>query len=345
MYNTSNIKLFGAKTLTGLAQGFCAEAPLLGQFIAPVVPVTCRTGAVIRFGREAFATQDTRRAYATKVATVSSKFSADTYTLESNALAYEIPVEILEESGCLSCINQDAIDLRQIETNNIISRLNRGHEANVISLVTNPVTYEAANYNASITGGVPGANLAWTVAGSTPIRDVLALQSLVRRAVGCRFNSIVLGSNIYEILLTHPDIVSRVQYTSTDSVNADVLARYFNVQAVFVADAVSLDANGNLASMFPENGMLCFYSPNPGQKAVSLAPSTGLTKATPSSFYTYMLKQGFTVSPERLYDITDNGSSANVVRAVASAEYSVQSVSLGANNRVNSAVYIADCTV
>jgi hypothetical protein len=345
MYSTNNIKLFGGQTLTGLAQGYCSDAPLVGQFIAPVVSVTCRTGAIIRFGKEAFATQDTRRAYTANVATVNSKFSADTYTLESNALAYEIPVEVLEEAGCLTCVNQDAIDLRQIETNNIIARLNRGHELNVINLISLPATYETANYNATITGGVPGPNLAWTAAGSTPIRDVLALQSIVRKAAGCRFNSIVLGSNIYEILLTHPDIVGRVQYTSAESINADVLARYFNVAAVFVADAVSLDAAGNLASMFPENGILCFYSPAPNQKAVSLAPSTGYTKATPASFYTYMLKRGFVVSPEKLYDITNNGASANVVRAVVSAEYQVQAVSLGATNRVNSAVYIADCTL
>lgn len=344
MYSTNNIKLFGGQTLTGLAQGYCADAPLVGQFIAPVVPVTCRTGAIIRFGREAFAVQDTRRAYTAKVATVSSKFSADTYTLQSNALAYEIPVEVLDEAGCLECVNQDAIDLRQIETNNIIARLNRGHELNVINLVTDPATYESANYNATITGAVPGSNLAWTAAGSTPIRDILALQSIVRRAAGCRFNSIVLGSTIYETLITHPDIVGRVQYTSAESINADVLARYFNVDAVFVADAVGLDAAGNLTSMFPENGFLAFYSPNPKQKAVALAPSNGVTKATPASFYTYMLKRGFVVSPEKLYDITDNGASANVVRAVVSAEYAVQAVSLGVTGKVNSAVYVADAS-
>lgn len=345
MYNSNNIKLFGGATLTGLAQGFCSEAPLLGQFIAPVVTVTCRTGAVIRFGKEAFATQDTRRAYSAKVATVSSKLTAVTYTLESNALAYEIPLEILEEAGCLTAINQDAIDLRQIETNNIIARLNRGHELNVVSLVTAPATYESANYAASITAGVPGPNLAWTDVASTPIRDVLTLQSLVRKSVGCRFNSIVLGSNIYDILLTHPDIVGRLQYNTTDGVNEAVLARYFNVAAVFVADAVGLNDAGNLSSLFPEDGFLGFYSPAPNQKAVSLSATNGVSKATPSSFYTYMHKNGFVVSPEKFYDITSNGSTANVVRAVVSAEYEVKAVSLGATDKVNSAIYIANCTL
>lgn len=340
MYSTSNVKLLGGATLSGLAQGYCSDAPLVGQYIAPVVSVECRTGAIIRFGKEAFATQDTRRAYAAKVMTVSSKFSADTYTLESNALAYEIPVEVLEESNCLTCINQAAIDLRQIEINNLVSRISRGHELNVINLVTSSATYEAANYNLTITGAVPGANLAWSAAGSTPIRDVLALQSIVRKAAGCRFNAIVLGSAAYELLLTHPDIIGRIQYTTSDSVTSEILAQYFNVKSVMVADAVQLDATGGLTSIFPENGMLAFYSPNPGQAAVSLSPSAGFSRATPASFYTYMKTGGFIVSPEKAYDITDNGTSANVVRAVVSAEYSVQAVSLGLTGKVNSAVYV-----
>lgn len=342
MYSTQNIKLLGGSTLTGLAQGYCSDAPLVGQYIAPVVNVECRTGAVIRFGKEAFATQDTRRAYAGKVMTVSSKFSADTYTLESNALAYEIPVEVLEESNCLSCINQAAIDLRQIETNNLVGRINRGHELNVVTLVTAQATYEPANWGATITGVVPGTNLAWNAAGSTPIRDMLALQSITRKGAGCRFNAIVVGSAVYELLLTHPDIIGRIQYTTSDSINTGILAQYFNVESVMVADAVQLGPTGDLVSIFPENAILAFYSPAPGQPAVSLSPSKGFTRATPASFYTYMKTGGFTVSPEKFYDITDNGSSAGVVRAVVSAEYSVQAVSLGLTNRVNSAVYVAD---
>jgi hypothetical protein len=342
MYSTQNIKLLGGATLTGLAQGYCSDAPLVGQYIAPVVNVECRTGAVIRFGKEAFATQDTRRAYAAKVMTVSSKFSADTYTLESNALAYEIPIEVLEESQCLTCINQAGIDLRQIETNNLVARINRGHELNVINLVTAQATYESANWGASITAIVPGPNTAWGAAGSTPIRDVLTLQSITRKGAGCRFNAIVLGSAAYEALLTHPDIVGRIQYTTSDSVNAEILAQYFNVASVMVADAVQLGPNGDLVSIFPENAMLAFYSPAPGQPAVSLSPSKGFTRATPSSFYTYMKTGGFVVSPEKFYDITDNGSSAGVVRAVVSSEYSVQAVSLGLTGKINSAVYVAD---
>ena len=342
MYTQENVKLLGGATLTGLAQGYCSDAPLVGQYIAPVVSVECRTGAVIRFGKEAFATQDTRRAYAAKVATVSSKFSADTYTLESNALAYAIPIEVLEESNCLSCLNQSAIDLRQIETNNLVERINRGHELNVVNLVTAASTYETSNYSLTITGIVPGTNLAWDAAGSTPIRDMLALQSITRRAAGCRFNALVLGSAVYEALLTHPDVIGRIQFTTSDSVTSEILAQYFNVKSVMVADAVQLASNGDLVSIFPENAILAFYSPSPGQAAVSLTPNAAFTRATPASFYTYMKKGGFQVSPEKYFDLADNGDSAGVVRAVVSADYSVQAVSLGLNNKVNSAVYVAN---
>jgi sarcosine oxidase delta subunit len=343
MYSNANIHLFGNRTLQGLAQGYCSDAMLVGQYIAPVVQVECRTGNIVRFGKEAFAVQDTRRAYSAKVQTVSSKFSADTYTLESHALAYTIPVEILESSGCLTCANQTSIDLRQIELNNITARLNRGHEFEVIKMVTNPATYEATNYGLTVPALLP-TSLNWKAAGSTPIKDVLAVQSLIRKNVGCRPNAIVLGSATYELLMAHPDIVSRIQYTTVESVTTDTLARYFNVASVIVADGLYTDATGALSSMFPEYGFLLFYSPAPGQKAVALTTNSAYNLATPSSFYTYMMKGGITTSDEQYYDITSCGAFANVVRAAVSMEYSVQAVSLGDTNKVNSAVFINDVT-
>jgi hypothetical protein len=339
MYNISNLSLYGAKVLSGIAQGYCHGTPLVGAAIAPVVPVSCITGGIVRYGREAFIIEDTTRAQGVKPRTVNSKFGADTYTLEQHALGYEISIENLEAAGCLTCTNGDGLNLREIEVANIQRKLLLGHEREVMNLVTTTATYEPTNTGANLAALVPGA-VQWSGATSAPIGDVLRLQSITRRLVGCRFNSIVLGASVYERLLDHPQIVGRVAYNTSEPIGAQTLARYFNVESVMVADAVADDGAGNNASLFPEAGFLAYFSPNPGKQVVNLNGTASV--ANPSSFYTYMGRDGLSFTPEKYYDLTSNGDSADVVRAVAKMYRRVLPVGLGATGRVSSAVYISN---
>jgi hypothetical protein len=339
MYNISALSLYGGRVLTGLAQGYCTGSPLVGAFIAPVVPVNCITGGIIRYGKEAFVIEQTLRAQGTKPRTINSRFGADTYTLEQHALGYEISLEDLDAAGCLQCANSEGLNLREIEIAAIQRKLMLGHEAEVMNLVTAPSTYETTNYFAGITNAIAGAQN-WNSATSTPIGNVLGLQSQVRRQIGCRFNSIILGASTYERLLDHPQIVGRIAYNTSDAIGTDAIAKYFGVRSVMVADSVAADANGNLASIFPDNAFLGFYSPNPGQSVVNLNPTSNV--ANPSSFYTYMKQGGLQFSQEKYYDITSNGDSADVVRAVGMQSRKVLPVGLGGTGRVSSAIYIAN---
>jgi hypothetical protein len=337
MYSIANLALFGGKVLGNLAQGYCADQTLVGAMIAPVVPVACITGGIVRYGKEAFIVENTLRAQGTKPRTVNSNFGADTYTLEQHALGYEISIEDLNAAGCLTCANQSAINIREIEISNIQRKLLLGHEKEVFDLVTSAATYEATNFFATTAAAIPGA-LGWNSANSTPIDNVLTLQSVVRRQIGCRFNSIVLGASVYERLMSHPQIVGRIAYNTSEAIGVDVLKRFFNVQSVLVADAVADDGTGNLVSLFPDNAFLGYHSPNPGLAAVNLTASSNL--ARPSSFYTYMQTSGIEFTSEKYYDLTSNGDSADVVRSVAKQFRKVLPVGLGNTGKVSSAVYI-----
>lgn len=340
MYNLSQLSLLGGRVLSGLAQGYCTATPLIGLQIAPAVPVNCISGAIIKYGREAFIIEDTCRAQTTKPKTIAgTRFGADTYTLEQHALGYEIPIEALDAANCLTCNNDDGINLREIEIANINRKLMLGHEKEVMDLVSNPLTYETQNYGVNLNALIAGATQ-WGTALSTPIGNVLSLQSLIRKQVGCRFNSIVLGSSVYERLLDHPQIVGRVAYNTSEPISAQTLARYFNVQSVIVADSIADDGAGNNVSLFPENGFLAYFSANPGAEYVNMTPTASV--ANPSSFYTYIKKEGVQFTPERYYDLTSNGDSADVVRAVASMYRQVLPVGLGSANKVASAVFISN---
>lgn len=329
--------------MSGLAQGYCSDTPLVGAKIAPIVNVPCQTGSIIRYGRDSFVIEDTLRAKTTKPKTTGGvSLGADTFTLEHHTLAYEIPFEDLDAASCLTCANEEGLNLRKIEIATINRKLILGHEREVMQMVSDPTTYETTNYGANLAALIPGATQ-WGTALSTPIANVLALQALVRRAVGCRFNSIVLGASVYERLLDHPQIVGRVAYNTTEPVSSNVLARYFNVQSVVVADAVADDGAGNNVSLFPDNGFLAYYSATPNGDVVNL--ESNATVANPSSFYTYMKRGGIEFTPEKAYDLTSNGDSAGVVRAVGGMYRKVLPVGLGATGKVSSALFITNVLV
>lgn len=120
----------------------------------------------------------------------------------------------------------------------------------------------------------------WSTAGSTPISDVLSERKRMRR-IGKRFpNTLILGANVEDTLLTHADIISRVNAGQTPGAGADPtlndLAKFFKVQRVLVATAsYNSAAEGQAASngfiLNPDSAWLGFVNPTPS----IMTPSAG----------------------------------------------------------------------
>ncbi len=77
--------------LTTLAQGYTLPETSIANFIAPVVDTPTRVGKILRFGKEAFAVSDYRRAYGTNIPAVQSRFDTDPYALIQEVIAWELP--------------------------------------------------------------------------------------------------------------------------------------------------------------------------------------------------------------------------------------------------------------
>ena len=110
--------------LTTLAQGYMLPETNIANFIAPVVDTPTRAGRTLRFGKEAFAISDYRRAYGTNIPAVQSRFDSDPYALEQEVIAWELPEEVIENAG----EGPAQVDLRAIETRNAMSRLMNAYE-------------------------------------------------------------------------------------------------------------------------------------------------------------------------------------------------------------------------
>jgi hypothetical protein len=333
--------------LTTLAQGFMLPETNIANFIAPVVDTPTRAGRTLRFGKEAFAITDYRRAYGSNIPAVQSRFDSDPYALEQEVVAWELPEEVIENAG----EGPAQVDLRAIETRNAMSRLMNAYEVTVAGAVSTVANYEAyvvgsgqvglaystwTLFNAdALAEGVPTGPANWQGATANPITDVLTWKRTVANQIGIRPNSMVVGSAVFDRLLTSEAILDRIQYTSADSIDTDVLARYFGLErGIRVAEGRQLAADGSLTPVFPENAICLFYSPLGASDSVM--PAGGASAATPAFAYTYQLTGTPAVRPE--YYIRER----RVVRAEITVERAVNITGLGATGAYGSGFFVAD---
>lgn len=332
--------------LTTLAQGYMLPETNIANFIAPVVDTPTRAGRTLRFGKEAFAVNDYRRAYGTNIPAVQSRFDSDPYALEQEVIAWELPEEVIENAG----EGPAQVDLRAIETRNAMSRLMNAYEVSVADEIAVAGNYEPATangiglsyanwaaYDAAATGlGMATGPAKWADATANPITDVLNWKRAVSNHIGIRPNSMVMGSAVFDRLLTTETILDRIQFTTADSIDVDVIARYFGLErGIRVAEGRKLsDTTAELEHVFPENAVLLFYSPLSASDSVM--PAGGASAATPAFAYTYQLTGTPAVRPE--YYIRER----RVVRAEITVERAVNITGLGATGKYGSGFFIAD---
>lgn len=89
----------------------------------------------------------------------------------------------------------------------------------------------------------PGANQVgrWDRADSTPIEDIRTGKRRVQARTGFRPNKLVIGREVYDALLDHPDIVGRLDRGQTQGpalVQRQNLAALFELDEVLVMDSV-----------------------------------------------------------------------------------------------------------
>ncbi len=120
----------------------------------------------------------------------------------------------------------------------------------------------------------------WDRADSTPIEDVRLGKRLVHERTGFRPNKLVVGREVYDALLDHPDIVGRLdrgQTTGAAIVMRQNLAALFELDEVLVMDSVENTANEGAADVLAfiggKSALLVYSAPAPGL----YTPSGGYT--------------------------------------------------------------------
>lgn len=133
-----------------------------------------------------------------------------------------------------------------------------------------------------VDSATPGASQVgrWDRADSTPIEDVRTGKRDVHKLTGFRPNKLIVGREVYDALLDHPDIVGRLdrgQTTGPAIVMRQNLAALFELDEVLVMDSVENSATEGATDSFAfiggKNALLCYAAPAPGL----YVPSAGYT--------------------------------------------------------------------
>jgi hypothetical protein len=263
-----------------------------GNFIAdrafPIVPVSKKTNLYRTYDRS-FWTRDEmeKRADATETAGIGHGIGTASYSCDVWGLHEDIGDQTRAN-------NDDGVDL-DMDATSILSQmaLIRKERAWATDFFTTSVWTQGRTGVAS--GEVAGTSVRqWNDPSSTPIEDVRAACTAMRLlTAGKAPNKLVLGWQVLDALLDHPDIVDRVKYSggvgnrNPADVDLTTLAQLFKVPEILPMAAVYNTAKEGQTASYAfvggKNALLLHTPQSPGIRVPSAGYTfswTGYTGAT-----------------------------------------------------------------
>lgn len=253
--------------LSNHARGY-RNADMISTALFPIAPVPARNIRLIKFGKESFRLLNTRRAPGGPTRRVQYGYASDPVALFQDSLEALVPTEHQQEAERVP-----GIDLAANAVNMVMDVIELGHEYAAAQLARN-----ADNYAASNKVALAGADQ-WSDPNSDPSGDIDEAKEAIRARIGRYPNKLTLGAKVFNALKRHPKIKEQFKYVSSDSITADMLAKYFDVDKVVVGRAVYLPENAgddDLAQDVWGNDAILAFVPNAGTGNFQV-PSFGYT--------------------------------------------------------------------
>lgn len=251
------------RPLTNISIAFLqAQDRFIGTRVFPVVPVGKQSDKYYTFDRNAFLRDEMQvRAPATESAGSGYSVSTDSYSCDEYGLHHDIPDQVRDNADDPLSPDRNGT---QFLTQQALQKIER--------------QFVRDFFGTSIwTTDATPASLWSDYAASDPIGDVETGKVTIMQRTGFEPNTLVLGYQVFSKLKNHPDFVDRIKYTSDDVVTAQLMARLFEVERVFVAKAIkATNLEGETAAydfIYGKHALLCYSNPAP---AIEM-PSAGYT--------------------------------------------------------------------
>lgn len=260
--------------LTNLSVAYMQNA---GIFIAtkvfPVVPVEKKSDKYYVYTKnDWFRDEAQRRSDTQESAGSGYTLGTDSYSCDVWAIHKDIGDQM--RSNADAQINPDR-DATEFVTSRMLLRMERQWAADFF---TTGVWNGGTDLTGVASGPTANQFIQWNDdTSSDPIGDIEKGKRSILISTGFMPNTLILGYDVFIELQSHPDIVDRYKYTSSQVVTADLLGKLFGVDRVLVTSSVyATNKEGETAAYSFVHGkaaLLCYVAPNPGM----LAPSAGYT--------------------------------------------------------------------
>lgn len=264
------------KVLTSFAQGY-SNQKFVGCYLSPMVSVKERGGLFVVFDKTRFKLYDDRRSPGASYNVIESGYDGKPYKLHSKGLIYPIPEERMDEAKSIG------LDLGPIATDALTEAEMLALEVEQATVLTN-----SANYASGNTEALSGTDR-WDDPASNPSAQVEEWKAAISAQIAQEPNVMLLGYDVYSKLKNNAVIRDRLKYTTRDSLDADMLAGFWNLEKVVIGSAIADTGMGTTSRVWGKNVVLAYV--NPAGLASGKIPFSSMMKADkaqPSFSYTYV---------------------------------------------------------
>lgn len=235
--------------------------------VFPVLPVAKQTGKFYIYDKSNLRVDKSARAAGSAANEIDYTMSlSGVFTCDDHALKGFVADEVQDQA-------EAALDPLIDETEIITEKLMLDREKNAAA-----VAMSTANVTQNTT--LAGTSQWSDYSNSSPITDIRTARTTIHRATFKKPNTIIMGKEVFDVLVDHPEIIERVKYSQLGIITAELLARLFQVEKIVVGEA------GNNTAAEGQTDVLA-YVWGKDVLVAYIAPSVKLKQVTFGYTFTY----------------------------------------------------------
>lgn len=249
--------------LTNISTAYIlAASAFAAHRVFPMVPVAKQSDLYYEYNKEDFL-RDEAKLRAPGTESAGGGFGLSTSQYGCTVEAYHKDVDDQTRANADSVLSLDRAATEFVTQKMLIRRERR---------------WIAAFFASGIWGTDITPSTLWSAAsGSDPQKDVEAGKIKIQSETGFKPNTLVLGPRVKSALRTNSAIREQFKYTSADSIDDDMIARYFDIERVITLESVHTSGTegGTQTTDFSagKHALLCYSAPSPSL----MTPTAGYT--------------------------------------------------------------------
>lgn len=233
----------------------------IADLVLPILKVSKMTGKYYVYDKSNLRVDNTKRALGAPSNEVD--YGVDptgTFITSDHALKGFIPDQIQDQADA-------ALNPLIDETETITEKMMLDREVGAANLLTSTSTM-TQNVTLSSTAQ-------WSdYTNSDPIGDVRTARTTVHSNTFKKPNTLIMGKQVFDMLIEHPQIIERIKYSQLGVVSAELLARVFQVEKILVGEAGQNTAHEGqtdaLSYIWGKSAIVAFISPQIKLKNLTL---------------------------------------------------------------------------